>query len=113
MFWFDNSRKNLVSYARSFNQKERDQVEKIFAEIIRNEHGTKAPVLRFNSSDARVIDGYEIVFVKALYRASLDKTCCIQEINHCLHKDGLIFSENDEDKFIISPITAFSYKGGL
>ncbi len=24
-----------------------------------------------------------------------------------------IFSENDEDKFIISPITAFSYKGGL
>lgn len=37
-----------------------------------------------------------IVFVKALYRASLDKTCCIQEINHCLHKDGLIFSENDE-----------------
>ena len=40
MFWFDNSRKNLVSYARSFNQKERDQVEKIFAKIIRNEHGT-------------------------------------------------------------------------
>ena len=52
--------------------------------------------MRFNSSDAKVIDDYEIIFVKALYRASLDKIRCIKEINLCMHKDGLLFSENDE-----------------
>ena len=67
MFWFDNSRKSLVSYSRNLNPEEREHAEKIFTEIIGHEYGTKAPALRFNSSDAKVIDDYEIIYVKALY----------------------------------------------
>ena len=96
MFWFDNSRKNLASFARSLSSEERGRVEEIFSELIGREYGIKAPILRFNSSDAKVIDDYEIIYVKALYRAASGKTHCIQEINRCMYKDGLLFSENDE-----------------
>ena len=96
MFWFDNSRKNLASFARNLSSEERGRVEEIFSELISREYGIKAPILRFNSSDAKVINDYEIVFVKSLYRASSNKIRCIREINRCMDKDGLLFSENDE-----------------
>ena len=96
MFWFDNSRKNLVSYARGLSSEERGRIAEIFTEIIGCEFTTETPILRFNSSDAKVINDYEIAFIKALYRASSDKIRCIQEINRCIEKDGLLFSEVDE-----------------
>ena len=88
MFWFDNSRKNLASFARNLSSEERGRVEEIFSELISREYGTKAPILRFNSSDAKVINDYEIVFVKSLYRASSDKIRCIREINRCKRLPG-------------------------
>ncbi len=96
MFWFDNSRKNLASFARSLSSEERGRVEEIFSELIGREYGIKAPILRFNSSDAKVINDYEIVFVKSLYRASSDKIQSVREINRCMNKDGLLFAEDDE-----------------
>ena len=54
MFWFDNSRKNLASFARNLSSEERGSVEEFFSELISREYGIKAPTLRFNSSDAKV-----------------------------------------------------------
>ena len=96
MFWFDNSRRNLVTYTQNLSVSERKAVELQFSEIVKNTLGLSAPILHFNRGDSSSINGYEVEFIKAIYRATSDKLHCIQSINRCMFLDGLVFNENDE-----------------
>ncbi len=96
MFWFDKSRKELVSYARNLSFTKRIEFTNSFQEIVKYTLGTDAPKLNFNKTDAKLIDGFEIPFVKALYRTVDNKAECLNELNTRLRKDKLRFDENNE-----------------
>ena len=96
MFWFDNSRKNLVVYVQELSFDERNEVQRQFSEITAKPFGSPPPILHFKKSDATVIKDHEIEFIRAIYRASSNKLTCVQSLNRCILVDGLKFCEENE-----------------